>query len=454
MKTIKTLLCGLAALLTGLAAHAAVPSTITKFVPDMMNYQGYLANPSTGEAYTDGIYQLECRLYRTASGGTAIWGAVYSVYVNGGYFNIMLGDSSGASVPDVVNGSGSTIYGVTDLWKALWYDSAASEKNNLWLGVTPLQGPTGAAVSSKVEIQPRQQLLCAPYAFRAQSAQYAAEAQGDFKVNGKLTVAGSLSLPSSFSLGNNLTLSSNKVQLGGSASTQQASSSSNPDLYAYANNIYSYAYNNIFLRSSYGNITLSTPSSKSFLFSTGNFAVTNSTKVSLSSGSYANLELDNSANAAKLAGYYTTVTGAYTYVKAKYDITLQPATNSSVYGQGRVRWKSGANGSGTSLAPIVFIKQTIDVNSGVSYGIKTLTTFEGVPGVTYNCKWYNWSVVGIWQTVSGGGADYGLREWRAKLSNDTLTISIGLSKVLASGQYTTYDVYLMGVLKEWSSDMR
>ena len=32
MKTIKTILCGLAALLTGLAAHAAVPSTITKFV--------------------------------------------------------------------------------------------------------------------------------------------------------------------------------------------------------------------------------------------------------------------------------------------------------------------------------------------------------------------------------------------------------------------------------------
>jgi hypothetical protein len=65
-------ICAAVAATVAAAAFASVPSSITQYVPQTINYQGYLANPSTGAAYTDGIYDLDLRLYRAQSGGTAI----------------------------------------------------------------------------------------------------------------------------------------------------------------------------------------------------------------------------------------------------------------------------------------------------------------------------------------------------------------------------------------------
>ena len=266
-----------ASVVTGV--FAAVPSSITKFVPETMNYQGYLANPSTGTAYADGIYTLDCRLYRSSSGGTAIWGASYSVYVKGGYFNIMLGDSAGQAVKSTVTGTAATTYTPTELWKALWYDTAVSEKNNLWLGVTPHQGAGGATLSSLSEISPRQQLLAAPYAFRAQAAEYAEQSIGAFKVNGALTVTGSLSLPSSFQFGH-IKDTSTQLTLGGTSNA-----SSNPYIYGYANYMNLYAYYSMNFSTTSGGYNFTVPSGKSFVIkSAGNFAVTNTTTTMKTSG--------------------------------------------------------------------------------------------------------------------------------------------------------------------------
>ena len=147
----------------------------------MMNYQGHLFDPANGSDYYDGMYDIECRIYRQETGGTAIWGGVYTVYVKDGYFNIMLGDSSATNL-------GYT-YPNTELWRALWDDEDASVRNDLWLGITMRQDyrHNNIAAGSRSEISPRQRLLAGPYAFRAQAAQYAKESKGGFKVGGDIT---------------------------------------------------------------------------------------------------------------------------------------------------------------------------------------------------------------------------------------------------------------------------
>ena len=211
--TIKSIFAAVAATFA-VSAFATAPSDIAQYVPDMMNYQGYLANPSTGAAYTDGIYELDIRLYRSQTGGTAIWGGRYSVYVKGGYFNIMLGDSNASRIYSTTSNSSYPTYGITELRRALWNDTSVSQNYNLWLGVTPRQSPTHASIANPTEIAPRQQLLAAPYAFRTMSAKYAEASYGDFTVDGKLTVSGSLQFPSSYSF-NGVSYISSMMKLAG-----------------------------------------------------------------------------------------------------------------------------------------------------------------------------------------------------------------------------------------------
>ena len=190
---------------------STIPTSLTEsdVTPGEINYQGLLRDPAKGNLYSDGIYTLECRLYTQESGGTPIWGASYNAYVKGGYFNLMLG-STGAEL------AGCT-YGPTALWKALWYKTGTRD---LYLGVTPRQGADGAALVSPTEIKPRQKLLTAPYAFRAQKAQYADAAPGNFKVAGNLDVAGNVTVANGKSLTlKNITASDSEVKLGNSKSS-------------------------------------------------------------------------------------------------------------------------------------------------------------------------------------------------------------------------------------------
>ena len=165
-----------------LESAAAVPGSITGHVPGTMNYQGRLVAPS-GAPYVDGTYTFDIRLFKEANAGTPLWGGTYSSYVKDGFFNIMLGAPGGAPLA-------GTTYTHTDLWKALWPDSAnGATTDSLYLGVTPWNDANGNPIdpASRAELSPRQTLMTAPYAFRAQTAEYANEAAGDFAAGGRIT---------------------------------------------------------------------------------------------------------------------------------------------------------------------------------------------------------------------------------------------------------------------------
>ena len=177
-KTTVMILTGLL-FMAGAVMHsgAQVPSSINAHVPGTMNYQGRLVGP-TGTPYVDETYTFDIRLYVEANGGTPIWGGTYSSYVKDGYFNIMLGAEGGQPLT-------GTTYTDTDLWKALWADPAnGNPGESLYLGITPWQGANAAPLGTKVELTPRQTLMTAPYAFRAQTADSALRADDGFDVTG------------------------------------------------------------------------------------------------------------------------------------------------------------------------------------------------------------------------------------------------------------------------------
>ena len=96
----------------------------------LLQYQGRLSNPTTGEPVADGSYIMTFRLYDAASGGSTLWTETEDVSVQGGLFSTALGDT-------------------TALNQSLFNGQA------LWLGIK---------VDADVEATPRQQVLPVAYA--------------------------------------------------------------------------------------------------------------------------------------------------------------------------------------------------------------------------------------------------------------------------------------------------
>jgi len=103
-------------------------------IPQLINYQGYLAN-GDGNPVT-GTRSIEFRIYNTASGGTAIWSETQSVTVLDGVFSVLLGS---------VNPLSYTLFNGSDRFLAL-------------------------KVGSDSEMTPRTRLVSVGYAFRANQA--------------------------------------------------------------------------------------------------------------------------------------------------------------------------------------------------------------------------------------------------------------------------------------------
>ena len=59
--------------------------------PMLLNYQGRLVDPDTGEPAPDGNYGITFRIYDAATGGAPIWSETLTVQVEGGLFNVLLG---------------------------------------------------------------------------------------------------------------------------------------------------------------------------------------------------------------------------------------------------------------------------------------------------------------------------------------------------------------------------
>lgn len=99
-------------------------------VSSLLQYQGWLTDPSTGDPVTDGVYSMSFRLYDVESGGSPLWMEIKDVSVESGLFSTALGDT-------------------TPLDLGL-FDGQA-----LWLGIK---------VDADAEATPRQQVLPVAYA--------------------------------------------------------------------------------------------------------------------------------------------------------------------------------------------------------------------------------------------------------------------------------------------------
>lgn len=63
-------------------------------VPQLMNYQGILTDPETGDPIPDDTYQMIFSIYDTPSGGSAIWSETRSVGTQDGLYNVLLGSTT------------------------------------------------------------------------------------------------------------------------------------------------------------------------------------------------------------------------------------------------------------------------------------------------------------------------------------------------------------------------
>ena len=108
------------------------PCVIYSQIPQLINYQGLLTDPATGDKL-NGTYSMTFSIYSTETGGTALWTETQDVTVQNGLFSVLLGS-------------------VKPLPMNLFDDT------NRYLGVK---------VGTDAEMTPRKHLVSVGYAFNA-----------------------------------------------------------------------------------------------------------------------------------------------------------------------------------------------------------------------------------------------------------------------------------------------
>ena len=118
LRNIATLAAVLAVTLTLAAAtsqadtSAAAVRASAGLVPDapqplVINYQGRLVNPTTGEAKPDGPYKAKFVLYPVDAGGTPLWSEIQQIVTSKGLFSVTLGNEVGNPIdPALFDGYG------------------------------------------------------------------------------------------------------------------------------------------------------------------------------------------------------------------------------------------------------------------------------------------------------------------------------------------------------------
>jgi hypothetical protein len=141
-------------------AIAAVVGLMAQAADTSIAYQGVLKDAQGGTIAT--LQQtVEFRLYKEATGGTALWGRSVAVLLDtNGLFNVSLED-----------GNGSALEGMK--YEKLLDAIRAARSTTLYVGLN--------VVGSSGEISPRQKLLQVPYAAYAYDVE---SASGDFTVSG------------------------------------------------------------------------------------------------------------------------------------------------------------------------------------------------------------------------------------------------------------------------------
>jgi len=72
-------------------------------VPQLINYQGVLIDPSTGQPVDDDTYEMVFSIYDVATGGSAIWTEIQSVTTKDGLYSVLLGSTTPLS-PTILTG--------------------------------------------------------------------------------------------------------------------------------------------------------------------------------------------------------------------------------------------------------------------------------------------------------------------------------------------------------------
>jgi hypothetical protein len=114
------------------AQAAGIVQSLSASTP-VLNYQGRLLDPATGNPMANGTYRMAFSLYGVEAGGSPLWTEIKNVSVSGGLFNTLLGDTTSLNLSI--------------------FDGRA-----LWLGVT---------VGADPESVPRMPIAYAPYALHA-----------------------------------------------------------------------------------------------------------------------------------------------------------------------------------------------------------------------------------------------------------------------------------------------
>ena len=125
--------------------------------------QGKLTD-AAGNPLPNGTYGVAFRVWNkkaaTDSGNQFVWGQEYSVAVQNGVFNVILGAPGGMPLAGAA---------VNDL-------TFAFTEADRFFGLTVTRGTNGASIAGATEIIPRQQVLSGAYAFSALKAQSASQA--------------------------------------------------------------------------------------------------------------------------------------------------------------------------------------------------------------------------------------------------------------------------------------
>lgn len=435
MKMVATMMFVLG--VTVLAQAAATMPSAVQAMPGQVNYQGVLQEPTRGTLYTNGIYTLEFRLYTQQSGGTPLWGGSYQTYVKDGYFNVMLGDTAQALTD-------KPKYGPTELWKAMWLANDSSNKQ-LYLGVTPRQDYRNAVISSPTEISPRQRLLAAPYAFRAERAAVADASSGDFTVPGKLVVKGTLEANQSGITLNHIASDASSLTLGESKTSPSTTKLQGGTVYVNANNG---------LNVTPGGDAMVTMGSGRNLTVKGGYVSVDAGSVNIQSTTQAILTGSggtfNSYN-----GYcdmtsadgnsYVRVIGSSLYAEAANlavlgsstgDVELR-ASRGRVIGDGDLWWRK----SGSAIRPFIVTSVTVTTNNKAFGGYLKDLALSGVSSSLVD-RW-NWMVVGFESQDA------------LKACQVTGTSASPYLNVISSSQnITTVKVQLLGVVRDISANVR
>lgn len=138
---------------TWLAAGA--PLAASESVPPAVNYQGKLTD-NLGNPVASGYYEIQFRIWNDPTKTDTpnyIWGRTFPLHVvTNGIFNVLLTDDGQVPGSPAENS-------ILDAFK----------QPDRYLGLTIVRNPSGA-VSSPVEITPRQKLATAPFAIHAHEA--------------------------------------------------------------------------------------------------------------------------------------------------------------------------------------------------------------------------------------------------------------------------------------------